>query len=272
MSIPVHTELAAALTKGLAGLASLIGGGLLLGQRVGDWDPVPQPKPTPVGPSRFTFCRQENCSRGAAEVLGEARRAAGRMGLDVKLDAALTACPGTCSSGPFIGLPQLKVFYHGFKPRQMSDLLEETTVYGRLMFPHLYVRSTAVFDSRIIHNWREQILVAMEAGFCLVSTATYLFEFNAAESCGKCFPCRFGVHQLDRLLKALMAGRAKAGDLELIEQLTAAMADGSYCLFAAKVTTPVRLALKFGRAEFERHLEGGCRPEELHPRPSQARG
>lgn len=217
-----------------------------------------RPGALPAGPTRFTFCQHPHCSQGAMDLWEAAHQAGYRLGLDLTLAPTMTACAGTCQIGPFVGIPERRLFYHRVQPKQMATIFTETSILNRLVFPHLYLWSTRVWDSRIIFHWRQEFLVAMEADYCLVALTKYLFEFNAAESCGKCFPCRFGVHRVDYLLRIIMAGKAGPADVEELDMLTGIMATSGYCRFTDRVTAPVRLGLRFQRAAFERHLSCGC--------------
>ncbi|MBI4776746.1 MAG: hypothetical protein HY788_21630 [Deltaproteobacteria bacterium] len=227
--------------------------------------PVPARKPAGPdlkGPAHYTFCSHPMCRCSSGELIGEVRKQAKTMGLSLTFEPTLTLCSGACSKGPFVGMPDNRVFYHGLKPRRARQLLEETSVKGHMLFPFLLLDPTTVADSRVYFDWRESVLVAMEPDYCVVSLVTYLFELNASESCGKCFPCRFGVHKLGRLLRELLAGRNEDIHIEEVAETAAAMSKGGYCEFAEKVTAPVRLALRERREDFERHRTEGCSAEE----------
>jgi len=233
--------------------------------------PVTGGQRTPHGVTRFTFCHHPHCTRGDATLQAAVRREALRLGLDLQTARALTLCDGTCQDGPFVGLPQLGLFYHGLSVGEVRSMLKETTQQGRLLFRRLYLDPTVVTDSRLIFERHQNLLIAMEEDYCLVGLVTYLFEFNAAESCGKCFPCRLGVHRVERLLSSLMTGGAQEKDLAALEEVAWTMAQASYCQFAERVTLPLRLALRLARGEFERHLQTkGCHTQERFLMPIRA--
>jgi (2Fe-2S) ferredoxin len=197
------------------------------------------------------------------------RREASRLGLNLQTAKALTLCDGTCLDGPFVGLPQLGLFYRGIGVGEARRMLVETALEGRLLFRRLYLDPTVVTDSRLVFQGDQNLLIAMEEDYCLVGLVAYLFEFNAAESCGKCFPCRLGVHRLERLLRSLMAGQAQEKDLASLEEVAWTMALTGYCQFARRVTAPLRLALRLSRGEFENHVKSkGCRAQERFLMPS----
>ena len=227
--------------------------------------PVPARTKTNLGlkgPTYYTFCTHPMCRCRSRELIEEVRKQSRKMGLNLTLEPTLTLCSGTCSQGPFVGMPEKNLFYHRLSPRRVRQLLEETAIKGHMLFPFLLLDPTTVTDSRVYFDWREQVLVAMEPDYCLVSLVTYLFEFNASESCGKCFPCRFGVHKLGRLLRGLLAGKNEHIRIEELAEVAAAMSKGGFCEFADKVTAAVRLGLRERKEDFERHRTEGCSSEE----------
>jgi len=214
--------------------------------------------------TRYTCCSHPECTRGAGSLMKAMLREGKKIGFPIDVEETLTVCRGTCASGPFVGMPELRLFYSGVRTAEAYDLLYETSVLGHMVFPRLFLNSTNVTDSRVLFDEEEEVLVLIEPGHCLVDAVDYLFRFNARESCGKCFPCRMGVHKVGGLLKSLRQGGAKEADLEALKKVADAMADDSYCHFAAKVTAPLRLAMELKREDMKRHLEKGCGKGELH--------
>lgn len=104
--------------------------------------------------------------------------------------------------------------------------------------------------------------------------ARFAFQFCAAESCGKCTPCRIGstrgVELIDRIrsgapasadaVEALVqmhnarkAGRSREEDLQLLEDLCETMQFGSLCALGGFTPYPVRSALKHWPEDFGGH-------------------
>ena len=50
-------------------------------------------------------------------------------------------------------------------------------------------------------------MIVMDEDTCMVDTARYYLDFLAEESCGKCVPCREGLHQMLTVLDRICAGR-----------------------------------------------------------------
>jgi formate dehydrogenase len=73
----------------------------------------------------------------------------------------------------------------------------------------------------------------------LAEAVRNLVRFFRDESCGQCTPCRVGTAKAARLLEAPRWDRA------LLEELAAAMADGSICGLGQAAMNPVRALLRF---------------------------
>lgn len=102
--------------------------------------------------------------------------------------------------------------------------------------------------------------------------ARFAMEFCAAESCGKCTPCRIGsvrgVEVIDRIraggrpLQAIevasqmhnmpVAGRSRADEIALLGDLCETMRDGSLCALGGFTPYPVLSALRQWPEDFER--------------------
>ncbi len=89
----------------------------------------------------------------------------------------------------------------------------------------------------------------------IVSVVRNLEQFFARESCGWCTPCRDGLPWTVKLLKAIEAGEGKAGDIEVLEQITRFLGPGkTFCAHAPGAMEPLQSALKFFRSEFEKGI------------------
>lgn len=105
------------------------------------------------------------------------------------------------------------------------------------------------------------------------SMARFAMEFCAAESCGKCTPCRIGstrgvelidriraggkvmadaVEALPQMHNARKTGRSRAEDLQLLEDLCETMKGASLCALGGFTPYPVMSALKHWPEDFER--------------------
>jgi formate dehydrogenase len=77
------------------------------------------------------------------------------------------------------------------------------------------------------------------------ATARNLMKFFADESCGQCTPCRVGT------AKALQLMQAPKWNKQLLEELSAAMADASICGLGQAAPNPVRCVAKHFAQEIE---------------------
>ena len=95
-------------------------------------------------------------------------------------------------------------------------------------------------------------IVAFDDTVDMAHMARYAMEFCAAESCGKCTPCRIGstrgVELIDQLRSA--SGGEREAQLARLESLCDTMAEGSLCGLGSMTPFPVRSAVKYFRADF----------------------
>jgi bidirectional [NiFe] hydrogenase diaphorase subunit len=80
--------------------------------------------------------------------------------------------------------------------------------------------------------------------------ARYFVRFCAAESCGKCVPCRAGTVQLLEVLDRFCEGRATAGDRVWLEQLCALVQSTSLCGLGQSAPNPVLSTLRHFGEEY----------------------
>ena len=84
----------------------------------------------------------------------------------------------------------------------------------------------------------------------LAAQARFAFEFCAAESCGKCTPCRIGAVRGVELMDGIAAGTAPAKSMALLDDLLEVMAEGSLCAMGGLTPVPVRSALRHFPEDF----------------------
>ncbi len=86
----------------------------------------------------------------------------------------------------------------------------------------------------------------------LSAQARFAFEFCAAESCGKCTPCRIGSVRGLETIDKVRAGIDPARNLAIVEDLCETMADGSLCAMGGLTPVPVRSAIRHFPGDFQR--------------------
>ncbi|UCE62203.1 MAG: NAD(P)H-dependent oxidoreductase subunit E [Phycisphaerales bacterium] len=100
-------------------------------------------------------------------------------------------------------------------------------------------------------------MIVMDDRTCMVDTARYFLEFLVDESCGKCIPCREGVHQLHCILEDICAGEGQPGDIEKIESLSDVIVSASLCALGKSAPNPILSTLRYFRNEYEAHINDG---------------
>lgn len=91
-------------------------------------------------------------------------------------------------------------------------------------------------------------IVSIPEDFPLIELIRHLFEFTAAESCGKCFPCRLGSVRGTELLEAAINNKSRI-DRQLFDDLLETMHAGSLCALGGGLPLPVRNALDYFKDE-----------------------
>ncbi len=103
-------------------------------------------------------------------------------------------------------------------------------------------------------------LIVMDDRTCMVDVARYFISFLMDESCGKCTPCREGLVAVHEVLTRITEGKGRREDLDLLEDLGAAMKEGSLCGLGQSAVNPVLSTLRYFREEYEAHINDGRCP------------
>jgi len=98
-------------------------------------------------------------------------------------------------------------------------------------------------------------MIVMDETTCMVDVARYFLNFLADESCGKCTPCREGIHQMLKILNRLCAGEGKEGDIEQLEEIVAVVQDSALCALGQTSPNPVLSTLQYFRDEYQAHIK-----------------
>lgn len=97
-------------------------------------------------------------------------------------------------------------------------------------------------------------MVVMDESTCMVNMAKFFLDFTCKESCGKCTYCRVGTKRMLEILERLTNGDGREGDLELLEELSHKIKEGSLCGLGQTAPNPVLTTLQYFRNEYEDHL------------------
>ena len=84
----------------------------------------------------------------------------------------------------------------------------------------------------------------------MAAMARFAFEFCAAESCGKCTPCRVGAVRGVETIDRIVAGTDRDKNLLVLEDLCELMTDGSLCAMGGLTPMPVRSAVRHFGEDF----------------------
>jgi formate dehydrogenase iron-sulfur subunit len=84
----------------------------------------------------------------------------------------------------------------------------------------------------------------------MAEQAQFAMEFCAAESCGKCTPCRIGSTRGVELIDKIRRGVDRDASIEVLVDLCEVMADGSLCAMGGLTPMPVRSALNLYTEDF----------------------
>ncbi|TDD30042.1 formate dehydrogenase beta subunit [Kribbella turkmenica] len=93
-------------------------------------------------------------------------------------------------------------------------------------------------------------IVVFDETVDMASMARFAFEFCAAESCGKCTPCRVGAVRGVETIDRIVAGDDRQKNLVLLDDLCELMTDGSLCAMGGLTPMPVRSAVRHFGEDF----------------------
>jgi NADH:ubiquinone oxidoreductase subunit F (NADH-binding)/NAD-dependent dihydropyrimidine dehydrogenase PreA subunit len=98
-------------------------------------------------------------------------------------------------------------------------------------------------------------MVVMDEESCMVDVAKYFLTFLQDESCGKCFPCRVGIDRMLEIVTDITEGRAKPGDIDLLEDLADTVSQTALCGLGKTSPNPVLTTLRYFREEYLAHIK-----------------
>lgn len=93
-------------------------------------------------------------------------------------------------------------------------------------------------------------IVVFDDSVDMAHMARFAMEFCAAESCGKCTPCRLGSTRGIEVIDKILAGNQVDSQVELLEDLCNTMRLGSLCALGGFTPYPVRSALRHFPEDF----------------------
>jgi len=97
-------------------------------------------------------------------------------------------------------------------------------------------------------------VVVVDDGTCIVDLTLFALRFMAAESCGKCVPCRVGTRRMLEIFERISTGDGEPEDIGRLERLCDDIEEGALCELGAGAVRPVRTALRYFRDEIDAHI------------------
>ena len=97
-------------------------------------------------------------------------------------------------------------------------------------------------------------IIVVDEDTCIVDLAKYFLTFTAAESCGKCTPCREGTHRLLDILVRITEGEGRDADLEKLLTMSRVIMDTSLCSLGRIAPNPIVTTLQYFREEYQAHI------------------
>lgn len=99
---------------------------------------------------------------------------------------------------------------------------------------------------------------------CIVEVLQTISDFFAAESCGKCVPCRLGTVKLASLMHSLREGDATEEELHAGTTLVGLMQETSFCALGQAAGKSFLDAMKYFEGEIVAHTRGDCPAHVCH--------
>lgn len=97
-------------------------------------------------------------------------------------------------------------------------------------------------------------MIVMDEDTCMVDVARYFVDFLRGESCGKCTSCREGLESMYQILSRICAGKGKESDVQLLQELSSAIKDGSMCALGGTAPNPVLSTIRYFEDEYWSHI------------------
>ena len=95
-------------------------------------------------------------------------------------------------------------------------------------------------------------VVVADDSISAVEMLLWILRFFAAESCGKCTPCRIGTVQASDVVQRIVDGAGKSGDLDALSRLASLLDRTSFCGLGRSVAEPIRSSLRYFEADFRK--------------------
>lgn len=122
---------------------------------------------------------------------------------------------------------------------------------SRLVVP---TRSRAQATVEGLYQDLERRIATSQPGLCCVSMARAFLGLCAAQSCGKCVPCRVGLARVADLLDDVLEGRATLDTIALIERAAEDIYQTADCAIGYEAARMVLDGVRGFRDDYEEHV------------------
>tara|TARA_R110000803_G_scaffold44343_7_gene93891 strand:+ start:4197 stop:5864 length:1668 start_codon:yes stop_codon:yes gene_type:complete len=97
-------------------------------------------------------------------------------------------------------------------------------------------------------------VIGLPASLAMIDYIEHLFEFTAAESCGKCYPCKLGSVRGQEMIQAAISGKQLL-NRQLLDDLLETMQFGSLCALGGGVPLPIENILQYFADEIRPYIK-----------------
>ncbi len=116
-------------------------------------------------------------------------------------------------------------------------------------------RVTSVLDG--LYAQVERRINASQQGICPTDMSAAFLSLCAAQSCGKCVPCRVGLPQMNNLMQEILNGDGSEETLTLLEKTANGVAVSADCTIGAGAAEIVLTSVKAFREDYQSHIQHG---------------
>ncbi len=108
----------------------------------------------------------------------------------------------------------------------------------------------------VLRKFRSR-MTSYPPGMCPLTLYRSLLQISMNQSCGKCVPCRTGLHEVDRLLKSVLDGKATEQTLEDMREKCRMIASTADCAVGVVGANLILDSLTEFEDEYRSHINNG---------------
>ncbi|MBR1603657.1 MAG: FAD-dependent oxidoreductase [Synergistaceae bacterium] len=114
----------------------------------------------------------------------------------------------------------------------------------------------------------ERRIIASPPGLCPLDLASSFLKVCAAQTCGKCVPCRVGLPQLERLIEDILDGKGTLETIDVIEKTAETIYNSADCAIGFEAANMVLKGVRGFRDDYIEHVtKGRCTAALSQPVP-----